>query len=383
MKFFKQISYVALALIVLGQSTHALSCRFPSPPYVKQPLVQMAILLDTSNSMDGLIEQAKSQLWKIANDLAYSYRDGQRPILQVALYEYGNNWLSAGEGHIRQVLPFTTDMDQVSLKLFGLRTNGGQEYCGAVIKDAIGGLAWDRRPDVYKVIFIAGNEPFTQGPVDFREAIAKAVSKGVVINPIYCGRHAEGVQTQWYDGAIAGRGSYMNIDSNRAVVVMPTPYDDEISRLGGEINDTYVGYGGEGQRAMRAMYEADKAAALSAPAAAPVERSLFKATAQYSEVAWDAVSSVASGRMKVASMKREDLPAELKSKSDKELEKHLKDQNEKRQTLQNRLGELKKSREVFLAKQASANGRGELSLDQAIQKTVRDQASKLNFDFKN
>ena len=29
-------------------------------------LVQMAILLDTSNSMDGLIEQAKSQLWKIA-----------------------------------------------------------------------------------------------------------------------------------------------------------------------------------------------------------------------------------------------------------------------------------------------------------------------------
>ncbi|MES2507664.1 MAG: hypothetical protein V4599_13240, partial [Verrucomicrobiota bacterium] len=29
-----------------------------------ESLVQIAILLDTSNSMDGLIEQAKSQLWK-------------------------------------------------------------------------------------------------------------------------------------------------------------------------------------------------------------------------------------------------------------------------------------------------------------------------------
>ena len=29
-----------------------------------RPLIQIALLLDTSNSMDGLINQAKSQLWK-------------------------------------------------------------------------------------------------------------------------------------------------------------------------------------------------------------------------------------------------------------------------------------------------------------------------------
>lgn len=34
------------------------------------PLVQLAILLDTSNSMDGLIDQAKTQLWKIVNEFA-------------------------------------------------------------------------------------------------------------------------------------------------------------------------------------------------------------------------------------------------------------------------------------------------------------------------
>src|SRR5262245_44595431 len=32
-----------------------------------KPKIQMAILLDTSNSMDGLIGQARSQLWKIVN----------------------------------------------------------------------------------------------------------------------------------------------------------------------------------------------------------------------------------------------------------------------------------------------------------------------------
>lgn len=59
-------------------------------------LMQMAILLDTSNSMDGLIEQAKSQLWKIVNELAlgkrtekaliYMWRSmnmGKLPFLQV------------------------------------------------------------------------------------------------------------------------------------------------------------------------------------------------------------------------------------------------------------------------------------------------------------
>src|SRR5688572_14402917 len=96
-------------------------------------LVQMAILLDTSNSMDGLIEQTKSQLWKIANDLQYSTQRGVRPTLEIALFEYGNNRLSPGENYVRQVLPFTSDLDLVSEKLFGLRTSGGSEFAGAVI----------------------------------------------------------------------------------------------------------------------------------------------------------------------------------------------------------------------------------------------------------
>ncbi|RPI65426.1 MAG: hypothetical protein EHM44_00590, partial [Ignavibacteriales bacterium] len=49
---------------------------FPNQMVDKNPTknnsIQLALLLDTSNSMDGLIDQAKSQLWKIVNELATS-----------------------------------------------------------------------------------------------------------------------------------------------------------------------------------------------------------------------------------------------------------------------------------------------------------------------
>src|SRR5688572_16962107 len=56
--------------------------------------IMLALLLDTSNSMDGLIDQAKSQLWKIVNELSMAKcYDGRKPRIKIALYEYGNDAL--------------------------------------------------------------------------------------------------------------------------------------------------------------------------------------------------------------------------------------------------------------------------------------------------
>ncbi len=81
-------------------------------------LIQMAILLDTSNSMDGLIDQAKSQLWRIVNELSQARKNGQSPRLEVALYEYGKSSLPEGEGYLRMIVPFTTELDRISEELF-------------------------------------------------------------------------------------------------------------------------------------------------------------------------------------------------------------------------------------------------------------------------
>ena len=94
----------------------------------KKPTIKVALLLDTSNSMDGLIDQAKAQLWEIVNELSYAKCKEESPNLKIALYEYGNDNLNADEGYLRQVLAFSNDLDEISKSLSSLTTNGGNEY---------------------------------------------------------------------------------------------------------------------------------------------------------------------------------------------------------------------------------------------------------------
>jgi hypothetical protein len=76
----------------------------PSETSIKENKIQVALLLDTSNSMDGLIDQAKSRLWNIVNTLTTLKYNGKAPQVEIALYEYGNDGLR-DENYIRQVTP--------------------------------------------------------------------------------------------------------------------------------------------------------------------------------------------------------------------------------------------------------------------------------------
>src|SRR6187455_33691 len=90
---------VSIALLLMSfTSGDSLETTHPTEP-VKGQSIMLALLLDTSNSMDGLIEQAKSQLWKIVNELAAAKcGDGTQPSIKIALYEYGNDGLPPSEG---------------------------------------------------------------------------------------------------------------------------------------------------------------------------------------------------------------------------------------------------------------------------------------------
>src|SRR5689334_25304780 len=119
----------SLALVIGSLASRAAE---PAPPAKadQAPVVQIAILLDTSGSMEGLLEQAKGQLWRIVNEFINAKQDGQRPDLEVALYEYGKSSLPSASGWIRRIVPLTNDLDKISEELFQLKTNGGDEYCG-------------------------------------------------------------------------------------------------------------------------------------------------------------------------------------------------------------------------------------------------------------
>lgn len=343
------------------------------------PRIQLAILLDTSSSMDGLIDQAKSQLWKIVNEMAQARRDGKVPRLEVSLYEYGKSSIPSGEGYLRMVVPFTTDLDRLSEELFALTTNGGDEYCGRVIQAATKGLAWSGEAVDLKVIFIAGNEPFSQGEVDFRVAVKAAASKNIIVNTIYCGDYDEGVRTHWRDGALLAQGRYMHINHNERVAYIAAPQDAEISQLGNELNLTYIPYGmrGEEKKERQAMQDKN-AAAMSEESV--IQRSVAKASKLYLNAGWDLVDAVRDGKVKTEDLKKEELPPRMQKMSAAERKAYVESQMKKRAELQARIGKLNQERRVYIENETKKLA-GKNTLDAAIIKTVREQAGGKNFRF--
>jgi len=346
-----------------------------------KPLIQIAILLDTSNSMDGLIEQAKTQLWKIVNEFATSKKEGQTPELQVALYEYGKSSLPAREGYLRMILPFTTDLDKVSEELFALTTNGGEEYCGRVIKAAAEELAWSKSSNDFKAIFIAGNEPFTQGNVDYRKACPLAIQKGIIVNTIYCGSYEEGVATHWKDGADLADGKYLNIDQNLQALHIEAPQDREIARLGEELNKTYIAYGARGKAGQERQAAQDSNARVAAPGSF-LQRTLSKSSALYKNESWDLVDAEKEGKVKVEELKDKDLPEEMQKMSQEERKSYIKAKAQEREKIQAEINRLNEERKKYVAEEMKKRSEsGENTLEAAIIQTLREQAAKKNFQF--
>ena len=339
--------------------------------------IQLAILLDTSNSMDGLIDQARAQLWKVVNELARARRNGVHPRLEVALFEYGNNGLRESDGWMRLVSDLTTDLDKISEKLFALVTDGGDEYCGQVIGRAVDRLSWSASDDVLKVIYIAGNEPFDQGGVDYHASIARAVRKDIVVNTIFCGGVDEGIATFWKDGAVRGEGRYASIDQDEAVAEIATPFDADIVRLGQELNATYVGYGREGEASKSRQESQDANAAAMGPASS-VQRSVAKAQEAYANTGWDLADAVRGGSVKLDAMKDDELPPAMRTMSLAEKERYVADLVARRSELQERINGLNEQRRGYVERQTRTLA-DESTLGAAILLSVKEQAERAGF----
>jgi len=350
----------------------------------KQPVIELAILLDTSSSMDGLIEQAKSQLWKIVNEFALVKRDGQRPLLHVALIEYGNNRLNGDEQFVRLVVPLSDDLDKISAELFALKATqvgGSEERCGAAIKAAIDRLQWSRNNADLKLIYIAGNETFTLGDIDWREACKGAITKGVQVNTIFCGNSAEGIALSWKDGAMLADGSYMSIDHNVRIVEVSAPQDKELAELGGKLNGTYVPYGRSGRDGAAEQVKQD-ANAGGVSTAVAAQRAFTKSTANYRNSAWCLVDGVYLNEMKVEDLKDEDLPEHMRKMTLKERKEYLAAKKAEREAIQKRIGELSADRAKHVADETKKQTQeGAQTLDEAVIKSLREQAEKKDYRF--
>ncbi|MCC6285272.1 MAG: VWA domain-containing protein [Phycisphaerales bacterium] len=387
-RFSRALAVSLLAGIAAGQpaadQNHPAVAPVNEPARAPAPKIQVAILLDTSGSMDGLIEQAKTQLWTIVNELASTTQGGQRPEIYVSLFEYGKQTLAPDEGYLRMILPLSRDLDAVSQELFSLQTNGGDEYCGWVIRAATQGLDWSPESNVLKMIVIAGNEPFSQGTVDFHQTVPEAIAKGIIVNTIFCGDRQEGINTGWQEGALLADGSFSHIDQNLAVESIPSPQDAELQALNAELNTTYIAYGADGERGREEQVRQDANAMAPGSAGAGIlaDRAVSKSQSwAYCNTAWDLVDACREKVVDLATLEDAQLPEAMRGKTLEEKKAYVAGFTEKRAKIQSRILELGEERERFIAaaRRERAEGAGQ-TLAEVLCEAVRAQAAKRGFE---
>lgn len=349
------------------------------------PLVQVAILLDTSGSMKGLIDQARCQFWNLVDELARADRDGRRSRLHVAVYEYGNSRAAEEEGYVRQVLPFSDDLDAVSRALFSLDLEGGDEFAGTAIARAVEDLGWDTAASTYRAVFIAGNEPFDQGPVTVGSSLPALAERGIALNTIYCEwkKAEDNEDVLWAASAELAGGLTFRIDHNHQLADLETPYDSRFRELNRRMNETFVWFGKNADKAMRNQIEQDEnAASLSTRAFAA--RMSAKIGHLYRHVHSDLVDAVQHGKMDLAKMRDGQWPTAMRAMPMPERIQAVRDAMARREQVRREMATVISQRHAWLARRSSGGSdatNGALTWGDAFLAAIRAQAGELGYAF--
>ena len=345
-----------------------------------EPRIQAAILLDVSNSMDGLIEQAKAQLWNMVSVMGKAKCENGVPKIEIALYEYGRPADDVKTGYIKQISAFTSDLDHLSQELFKLTTNGGDEYCGHVIYTSLNELSWDTASSNYKVIFIAGNEDFLQGDIIYTQSCMEAKKKGVIVNTIYCGPKEMGIREHWNLGSECGSGSFTNIDQNARIEDIPTPYDSTLVVLNGKLNNTYLVYGYAGDMNKIQQVRVDNLN-FGYSTSVAAKRTAVKANKQlYNNSVWDLVDAAERDSSFIAKVDMKTLPDSLKNKTRAELKQIVNTKTTKRNLIQKEILTLNTQRETYIAaeKAKAAGNKNTVTLETEVERIIKAQAKRFN-----
>ena len=382
MKLF--FAAVAIALLAVQPVLKAQTSFVSAASKPDSATIQVAILLDVSGSMEGLIEQAKIQLWSMVETLGKASCNGVKPAVEIALYEYGRPGNGEKNGFIKQISPFSTDLDELSASLFKLKTDGGDEYCGAAMVESLKNLAWRTDPGLYKVIFIAGNESFRQGSVSHLEACKLAKEKGVIINTIYCGAYQLGITEYWNLNGECGSGTYTNINQNEKYEDIKAPQDSLIYALNTKLNGSYITFNSIGiakQQQQAGMDEANLTLGYSVAA----KRAGAKANkAVYRNTTWDLVDAIDADSSVLAKLDKKFLPAALQNKTPEEIARYVSAKRQERGLIQKEIGRLLVEREKYVTAvraEKAKNTATAQNLENAIQNTIKSQAKNFRISF--
>jgi hypothetical protein len=181
--------------------------------------------------------------------------------------------------------------------------------------------------------------------------------------------------------ASLGKGRYAAIDQNR-VVAIATPMDDELNKLSGELNKTYVGYGATGEaRAQQQIAQDKNASSQGAPVAA--SRSAAKASPVYSNEDWDLVDAKKHGKS-VSSIPATALPAPVAAMPAPAREKFVEEKARQRDAIQRKIADVAAKREEYIKAKKKAEPKaaaGTDAFDDAMMGAIRGEAEQKGYSF--
>lgn len=342
--------------------------------------IDLVICLDTSGSMTGLIDSARAKLWDVVNQLA---KARPTPRLRVGLLTYGSpNRSSATQGWVVRQSDLTGDLDLIYDRMMSMTTNGGDEFVGWVLNDALGTMSWSRDSRALKLIYVAGNESADQASnmANFRSVGLQAREAGITINAIYCGNWQTGRHELWHEVAQCGGGDYSAIDMARGTIQIQSPYDREIMELNIRLNATYIPYGLRGDEGRARQLAQDSNAVAVGDQAAP-SRVAAKASPLYENSAWDLVDASKRREFRMKDVKEAELPPAMQAMSEQERIAFVERQAADRTEVQRKIQELNTRRDAYLQEEQKKQNNGQVGLDEALKQSIQKQAEAKGFKF--
>jgi uncharacterized protein YegL len=349
-------------------------------PAVAKPTVEVAFVLDTTGSMGGLIEGAKRKIWSIATAIVDSNPDAD---IRMGLVAYRD----IGDDYVTRTFDLTTDIQDLYANLLELKARGGGDWPESVneaLDVAVNKLRWTPAGDVRRIVFLVGDAPphmdYAQD-TKYPTTLAVAKQKDIIVNAVLAG-NARDTERVWRDIAQNGNGRFIPIPQDGGqVVIIETPYDDDIIILQKEINGTVIPYG---PRALQKHTEERTRQLSQVAAAAPVQASemasyLNKRARVTSEAVTgdgDLVSDVAAGRQKLAAVKDDELPDNLRALKPEQRMDELNKQMKQRNALNEKLAALVAKRDKFVAEARDKAPPKASSFDRVVEDTLKAQIKR-------
>jgi Mg-chelatase subunit ChlD len=373
------LSVLALAGLALTEPSLASQAQQAK----SQPNVEVVFVLDTTGSMGGLINAAKQKIWAICNQIVSGK---PTPAVKVGLLAYRDR----GDQYVTKLHDLTENLDDVHANLMSFQAGGGgdtPESVNQAIHEAVTKFSWNKDKGTLRLIFLVGDAPPHMeyaNDVKYPETCLLAVKNEIIINTVQCG-NMQDTSKYWRDICRLAEGRYVQIDAQGgSVAVIATPFDKDLAILNEKLfNNTIIFGNAASQAANKKLAKGSGGkkggGAINLGIAAAADRAAY--FGQLGKGAsYDLLQNIKDGKVKLETLKAEELPEEMRKMTLAEQKAHLEKMDKERQELNTQAADLAQKRNQYIAqkqKEAAANAQPD-SYDGQVLQLLQLQATRNN-----